>query len=356
MNCDGGLGNRINALILAKALAAESVQVVINWPVNSWCEADYHELFDDESAKVTSDSLAVVAERANPLGMYFHDDISSRLLGVPFRSVYKFNNIYDFIVTGLSRSYCSLAYPALIPPWISMERVTRVVNSIKFKGILIEKAKDTFFEKIKIPFYGLHLRRTDLNLPPNDYEAKALISMGRPIPFLVCTDSRETHNLFQDFYNVVFNQKDSFVDKKENSASWNDISKDDDGRYYASNVRRSSQAIKDAVVDLILLSQSKILGFHRSTFLHTARLLSGKFDFVNSQNLEPPDFYYFLTYIELGETEAFSLESIGHFFSTLLNENMLEAFDIYYAKVIAKPESTLRNSLLHTLSAMRSRA
>lgn len=354
VNCDGGLGNRINALILAKALAVESVKVIINWPVNTWCEAEYYDLFDDENVKITSNSLAEVADRVNPHSMYFHDDISSKLLGVPFKSVYKFNNIYDFIATGLSRNDCSLAYPALIPPWMSMERVTQAVNSIKFRDLLFEKARSTFFDRIRIPFYGLHLRRTDLHLPPNDFEATALILTGSPVPFLVCTDNHETHNLFQHLPNVVLNPKDCFVDKKKNSASWDDISKDDDGRLYASNVRRSSQAIQDAVVDLILLSQSKILGFHRSTFLNTARLLRAKFNFVDSQNLVVPDFYRFLRYVEMSETSVFSLKSTSCFFDKLLANNMLNDFNAYYAKIASKNESTLRSTLLYNLAVMRS--
>ena len=66
--------------------------------------------------------------------------------------------------------------------------------------------------------------------------------------------------------------KINYVEKKSNLNDWISLTKDDEGRLNYSNINRSSNAIIDGLIDLLILSHSEIIGYSGSTFQSFARL------------------------------------------------------------------------------------
>jgi tetratricopeptide (TPR) repeat protein len=73
--------------------------------------------------------------------------------------------------------------------------------------------------------------------------------------------------------NVRVRIKSAHVSRKSGQGNWNDLTFDDDRRAYYSNIERGAEAVREAVVDLLVLAQSSIVGFTGSTFQSVAQMI-----------------------------------------------------------------------------------
>jgi len=269
--CDGGFGNRYNALI--SGLAAADIlgcQPDVYWPVNNWCEAEYSELFEDNSRIFTA-NLIDLKSIAQPWLVLSHDVRNAEYLDVPFVSAYGFSSEAEFA------DYCRkdgrdvFFYPALIPAWISPGRLRGVAAKLRIHPDLVAAAAE--FIKTSFPgeFYGIHLRRTDLVLGYTDTEVGEIVSSHPDQRFFVCSDSVESESAAAHHENVRVRNKQSYVERQVDEKGWSDITLDTSKRAYYSNVKRDAQSVRDALIDLLILSRSTIVGKSASTFLNVAR-------------------------------------------------------------------------------------
>ncbi len=273
--CDGGFGNRYNALISGIA-AAELLgyELEVIWPVNNWCEAEYTQLFGTFRVVKTS-NLIDLKEHAHDWLVLSHDTINSEYLNVPYVSVYGFFTEKEFIDYCLIDGRDVFFYPAIFPQWISSEKLQRIAVSTVFHPDLVTSADSFIAENFPDAFYGIHLRRTDLILGYTDSEVGEIVASNADRYFFVCSDSVESESAAKLYPNVRVRCKSAYVERQEEGKGWSDVTLDSSNRAYNSNIRRNAQSVRDALIDLMILSRSSIVGSSGSTFLNVARYISG---------------------------------------------------------------------------------
>ena len=271
--CDGGIGNRINSLVSGIAIAERfQLAMTVYWPVNSWCGAAFADIFED-AYDVRTDALDTLAGKFMDAKMMLHDAMGAQFLQVPFESAYDYQSLEDFADRGLPIDKDIFFYPAIIAPWIPEPLVHAALRSLRFSEE-IRSAVQTFISTTLVqPFHGLHLRRTDLRVGLSDAEVLALVQRHPKEVFFVCSDDPLAEALACAHPNVHARAKSHHVEKKEESADWISLSKDQEGRVSYGNIERSRDAMIEGTIDLLILAHSQIVGFSGSTFQRMARLL-----------------------------------------------------------------------------------
>jgi len=285
--CDGGFGNRYNALISGLALAEQcGLEVKVYWPKNGSCEAGYDDIFAT-TLLVSEQTLPELAGTLSDAFCLLHDTLGSDTLKVSFHSAYEFSSISGFVAEVLNRYERIFYYPALIPAWIDEALIQSAVSALRIKDELIQHANGFIKGTFQRPFYGLHLRRTDLNVGLNDLEVQLLVSRHLGELFFVCSDDPVAEALAAAQPNVYRREKKNHVGKKRQDVGWQSPTADDSGRVYYSNIQRSKEATLEGVIDLLVLGQSQIVSFTGSTFQSVARLI-GKSGELSRLEKPPP--------------------------------------------------------------------
>jgi hypothetical protein len=271
--CDGGFGNRYNALVSGFALARYfGLQLVVHWPRNNWCQAEFASIFFTP-VTVSEQTLSELSGTLHDATCLLHDSLGADTLRVNFQSAYAFNSMDSFeetVIVGTKRIFF---YPALIPNWIPPDLIKGSVIALEFNSVLVQAAKAFIEQNITHPYYGIHLRRTDLNVGLADNEVQMLAKSNPNAHFFVCSDDPVAEALAAFNPNVHRRDKSSNIEKKNLTDGWTAPTLDDDGRKYFSNIQRGAAAVLEGVIDILILGQSQIVGFSGSTFQNVARLL-----------------------------------------------------------------------------------
>ena len=269
--CDGGLGNRINALLSGLATArATGLRPLVVWPLNNWCRARFGDLFDRPLDVVENELHSFVARRKN-IQFFMHEDrlgmagvnVSPlEIADIEVMRTFLFSDIRDV-----------LFYTALIPPYLKREEILDELDATPFRAELTEKAA-RFVEAERLDgFVGLHVRQTDFGDNGANVEAlRQLVEQRRDLKFFICSDSPEAEAALTAYDNAVAFPKGCYVAKMVDGG-WNESINDSSGRMYFCNVDRSAESVLLAAIDLLILSRSEIVTTSGSTFLSTAKLL-----------------------------------------------------------------------------------
>jgi hypothetical protein len=270
--CDGGFGNRFNALISGLALASRlNLRPIIYWPLNNWCRAPFEKIFDSEY-NVRINSLSELKGTVGQFLPMLHDESAATILGISFKSAYEYSSIAH--VRQAINDYEGLIYyPALMPKYVADEDIAAALIEIKFRSEIEHVVSQFIAEELGGPFYGIHLRRTDLKIGYSNDEVAAIVKSHSNALFFVCSDDPESERICAAYHNVKIRQKNSYVEKRTSDGDWNTPTLDDNDRTYHSNVERGAQSVIDAVIDMLLLAHSTILGFSGSTFQSAARII-----------------------------------------------------------------------------------
>lgn len=272
--CDGGFGNRFNSLVsglsLAKSLEREPL---ILWPQNNWCMAAFDELFDCKFGSSSQTIQGLLAQN-NTVNIFHENQFSNELVWTHYEHV-------DIALLKNSDSHV-LYYSSLIASWVNMQHLeTEILPKLKFKYELVFAARTVIDENISTGnrFFGIHLRKTDFgNSNEVDTASLAMIRSRPNDVFFVCSDDADTEIRFSKEQNVFVHKKTSYVEKLV-QGDWNSWITDSNNQNWPFNVNRSSDSVKQALIDLLILSQSDIVPTNtRSTFLQTAYLLKSSFN------------------------------------------------------------------------------
>jgi hypothetical protein len=270
--CDGGFGNRLNTLISGLAVARIFKLVAkVYWPRNNWCQAGFSQIFAN-AQDVSEHSLIDLAGTLSKALPLLHDTLGADALGVSFHSAYDYASLNDFGRDAVSSGRDLFYYPALIPPWLPLEHAVLELQCLTFEKTIRDEVASFVCAIIGKPFHGLHLRRTDLNVGLSDEEVQELVRLHPHETFFVCSDDPIAEAMAAAHPHVHRRVKNDYVGKRNAVGSWNDLTADDDGRMYHSNIDRSSGSVIDGVIDLLILAHSSIVGFTGSTFQNMARL------------------------------------------------------------------------------------
>lgn len=289
--CDGGLGNRMNALFSGVALARIlGAKFRVGWPVNSWCGARFEDVFS-APCEIDDRLLSEHCLDAPRYRCFTHDALSASALGAQFLSAYGFSSVDEFAQQLASDGGLIFFYPALIPDWIPREYVLSAIKSLPIRDALRTQALAFLFNDLALrPFYGIHLRRTDLNTGYSDDEVDRLTRQYSSDTFFLCSDDPRAEKRGACNPNICIRRKSSYVERKSPGFGWQAPTKDGDGRVYYSNIYRSSESIREAVVDMLVLGHGEVLNVGGSTFRRMAQMLVQAVPVVRVPRLVPIDY------------------------------------------------------------------
>jgi hypothetical protein len=277
--CDGGFGNRFNALTSGLALAAETGLVPqVIWPVNNWCGAAFEDIYEDELPVVQRELSSFVQEK----DQYEYFIVEDRLgLAQTWTSPLHMQNWESVNAFFARNTQDVFYYTALIPPFVDGSQVARQVRSLHLRAHIRNRAHEFLSDHgigAKLgDFLGVQIRKTDFG--ENGADDNNLFELVKNCPqktFFICSDDKAVEQRFSALPNVRIHVKRAHVEMMV-PGEWTTVTTDYSGRLYAGNVNRSAQSVQDAVVDLLVLSRSQIVLTSHSTFLNTALLLQQVF-------------------------------------------------------------------------------
>lgn len=271
--CDGGFGNRLNALFSGLALAQRfALRFTIMWPRNNWCQAGFSDIFSNPF-EVDGRLLSELAGQLGDMVPLLNDQLGADAIRVGFNSAYAYTSLDDFGDRVVATGKDVFFYPALMPQWIPQAMVVEQMRRCQYVEGIQNAVREFLRKDLKCePYYGLHLRRTDLGVGYSDDEVRAIVTSHPRERFFVCSDDPQAEALAAVWPNVMTRGKRAYVGKRNDGGEWTAATADDDGRVYHSNIDRSSESVIEAVIDLLLLAHGEIVGFSGSTFQNIARM------------------------------------------------------------------------------------
>lgn len=277
--CDGGIGNRLNSLVgaiyMSRILGAD---LIVSWPINRWCFAPIEELFDIRY-KSNHDSMLDINQKYSNFVVLSHDaQLLTGKASINPNNYYTQKAIVKEIAFELHEASEVVYYNSLIPMYMKYSEIKSIFSEIKIMDKFVLDA-DTYLKENNLKYYsysGLHIRGTDAGFNSSYYKFwYSLISLCSST-VLLCTDDEVLQRLFLRKKNVIARPKLSFPKKASSGLGWNESCIDEYGRKFNYNIHRDEYAIKEALVDIYLLSRSRILYTSQSTFLDIAFLIGSR--------------------------------------------------------------------------------
>tara|TARA_Y100001972_G_C7601907_1_gene301645 strand:- start:107 stop:946 length:840 start_codon:yes stop_codon:yes gene_type:complete len=270
IHCDGGFGNRFNSLVVGLIICQKGgFTPIISWPSTNVCRALYDDIFEDEF-EFNSNRLEDYSNSLDEYEFIMHDNQLN--WNVKIISPYSYTSI-DQIVQYYNNSIKDklFYFNNLIPHYQDLD--LSLISNLKFK----KEYYDIVSEFLKFDNYiGIHLRATDVPQGTINFDQIFNYVKNNERMCFICSDNIEVENRFNKLKNVFTFPKTSYVDKIDSSFDWivsRGTIKDEKNKALSFNVERSVQSVKEAIVDLLILSKSDIMKTSNSTFLTTAQLL-----------------------------------------------------------------------------------
>lgn len=270
--CDGGLGNRLNALIFALVLVERyGGEWSISWPLNNWCGANFEDLFEC-AYSVNCNGIDFYKDREQGHILLMHEN------QIGFDSAQFVNNRgldhwseYDKI---FETSQSIVYYNNIIPPFVGPDELGRALAQLApAEKPLISANNFCTAHHIDKSVMGLHIRKTDFGGRVDDNALYDLVRLGNH-RYFICSDSREVNERFGALPNCVSFEKSAYPEKLVKTAEWQSWIRDDSGRHQPYNITRPRLAVIEGLIDLLILSRTRIVLSSDSTFLNMARIFS----------------------------------------------------------------------------------
>lgn len=268
--CDGGLSNRLNALIFALILQRRHGHAWrIAWPVNNWCGASFESLFEcalphderDIASFKLNEHRHLLVMHENQVGFDPARLVLNRGLG----------GYADY--ERLLASHESLVYyNSLLPPFVTEAEVKDALSLLKPAPAVAERAA-AFIRAhgIDRSWLGLHIRKSDFG---NAVDDAALFEQAKASArrIFVCSDDAEVNRRFATLAHCAVFEKTAFPEKLDGGAAWQQWTTDGEGRRFPFNITRGAASVIEGFVDQLILSQTEVVPTSGSTFQALARL------------------------------------------------------------------------------------
>jgi len=269
--CDGGFGNRFNILVGGLFLSKRfNLNPIIFWKENNWCGAKFSDIFYPTIRSM--DFNGETFFKLNNLKVICHDNQFNQQINSIQPNVFNSTQeISEYIGNDDDVFY----FNNLIPSWVDENFLQELNRLLKFKTEITNIVYSILQKHPSNTYSGLHFRKTDfvgIELVDEDYYHNYIESNPNE-KFFVCSDDQKTEIEFSRHPNVFTFEKSNYV-QKYSDGEWNTWIVDSNGNQFPFNVDRNSQSVIEAIVDLLLLSNSNIINTNlNSTFLKTAILL-----------------------------------------------------------------------------------
>lgn len=276
--CNGGFGNRFYSLLTGLYVAYRvGRDPTVIWPVNNWCGAAFDQIFHSPvqfDQDIDYQTLINSKQTVNVLHNNFFDPGISWIPAIhtPIDAIVHYIGSTDLdAVIGTDS----------LPPYVEPSVIKfGLMPLLEFQQDIVDRADQIKKHQAKNQvFYGLHLRKTDAYRYANEHRLFNIVDNNPEQLFFVCSDDAATEQEFNRRSNVFIHDKDSYVEKLVNG-NWRTEIVDDNGNRFPFNVNRSCDSVRQAMVDLLLLSHSDLQynESNLSSFLTVAQLLQSTYD------------------------------------------------------------------------------
>ena len=277
-HCDGGLANRLNALLFCLALRDRwQHDWQVSWQRNNWCGASFASLFELD-LPVLELPLTHFKEREAEHWFIVHDNQGNfDTARVTYHTALGDHAAYREL---LNRHQNVYYIHNLLPDCVTLGDLQAALAGLRVKPELVERAAAFCREHaIDSSVLGLHIRKTDFGDRVNDGELHTLVSQS-PNRFFVCSDDAEVTERFSRLDNCCVLPKQHYPEKLIADSGWNSWTVDAEGRRFPFNIQRSEEAIVEALLDLLILSRTNPMMASHSTFFRMALIFNktGYFD------------------------------------------------------------------------------
>lgn len=264
--CDGGLGNRMAALV-SGLITADRIRVdpVVSWPSNNWCGARFTDLFDMPHVQHDSRGIHDLMRPESDAVFIMHENQT----GVELRTQLGHGRRSELVAQASRRDV--VFYTARVPEHIEAAEVISKIAEIK-PAHHITDTVDRFCQTNAIvpTTVGLHLRKTDQYNLDEDWWYDYVQRKGAGKRYFVCSDDHDTEVRFAALKNVVTFPKTHYVEKLV-PGPWRQAAVcDPDGRVFPNNINRTRDSVIQAWIDLLILSRTYILPTVKSSFSQVA--------------------------------------------------------------------------------------
>ncbi len=266
--CDGGLCNRLNALIFALILRHQfGRDWQIAWPVNNWCGAAFETLFSID-LPVTTHALPHFGEFQAEYYFLMHEN----------QCGFRGDRVMDNHSLGSMAAYQSalaldrpiLYYNNLLPPFVDLAMLKAGLSQLRVNERIAARAQAFCDERnIDERVIGLHIRKTDFGGSVDDDALHRAVSSDSR-RFFVCSDDEQVNRRFAALPNCCVFEKRHFPGKLVAEGDWNASTRDSAGRVFPYNITRPGESIVEALIDLLILSRTTPARTSQSTFLGMA--------------------------------------------------------------------------------------
>jgi hypothetical protein len=278
--CDGGLGNRLRGLVSA-IYFLEGTDYEILWPVDEWCGIAYAELFDEPSfAKISNytinNAIQFLRECKNAklISHRNHFNVPDTCY-IPISTIMRPRAIVNSLSSSTPLFFCLVQIHPLIPIAVAAD----IMKRIRIKNCIVDAAFSVMhsLSLSSHNYSGFHCRLSDSGYSPSKYIKQLSSCINRTSsPVFLCSDepSRVLSLLPLASRSLVKYRQICEPSKRNAQQDWQSPGIDSYNRPTSYNVIRSSLSMVDALIDLLVLSHSKIVYTNRSSFLEIAVLLA----------------------------------------------------------------------------------
>ena len=268
---DGGLANRLNTLLTALAIKADTRSAwSLAWPVNNWCGAPFEDLFEP-MIPVNQQSLLDFKRQQDRYWHLFHEN---QIGFAEDRIAYNRSFAsWDALCAEVKRHRRVLYFHHAMPPFLDDARLAAVLPSLRPSARVAEAVRSmAATHRIDADTIGVHIRKTDFG--PTIDEGALFQQIARAAGrFFICSDSNEVLERFAQLPHCVALAKPAMPQKLSAAGDWNSLITDAEGRTYPFNVDRDRESVFWGLVDLLLLARTRIVVTSHSSFLALAQRL-----------------------------------------------------------------------------------
>jgi SAM-dependent methyltransferase len=277
--CDGGLGNRLNALIGALYFARRlRLEPVISWPINRWCAAPFEDLFE-APYPVDRRSMPEIdaAHRRHVLLTHERQAFTMPVAFDPGRVLWP-GALLAELEHALANAEGLIYSNSLVPGYVSRREAQAMARTLRVKREYRDLA-DEFLGGAGLlnrSYWGLHLRGTDAGFPTGYYDRWYRITRVLPGPIVLCTDDKAVEERFLRNPAIVRRSTSALPRKAKEGQGWNSAQRDEYGREFPFNIFRDADAVRESMIDFEILARSRALRTSGSTFLENALRFSDR--------------------------------------------------------------------------------
>jgi ubiquinone/menaquinone biosynthesis C-methylase UbiE len=272
--CDGGLCNRLNALLFALLLKQRfGGDWQISWPRNNWCDAAFERLFTCELAH-DDHGIEHYRQHQSDYRLFMHEnqggfDAAHLTLNSALTSWADWQRVLaDSQRDGVGIVY----YNNLLPPFVEPGEVRAGLQLLGLNPDVARQALAFVAEHaIDTSVTGLHIRKTDFGSRVDDQALFREVAASTQRHFL-CSDDAEVNQRFATLAHCAVFEKTAFPEKIDGQRDWLNWTTDQAGRNFPFNVQRGEQSVVEGLIDLLVLSCTRIRATSASTFPAMARL------------------------------------------------------------------------------------